>query len=190
MKTIFGLILSLTILLFSFSSCELNELEPIIDPDPGIDTTAWNGIEINGLKYPTPNAVIEIWGNNIDSLSSDYDISFTDGTFDSESRQIVDNSILVYFDANSPSLDDLSAGTYHIEKTNARKPGNIVDAYILIHYAGSVIKYSILSGAVTVTEDEGRYIIDYTLETVVDSEIIRVSGQFGGIYTIVDQTTL
>lgn len=190
MKTIYGLIITLTILIFSFSSCELNEVDPIIEPDPVNDTTTWNGIEINGIKYPTPNAVIEIWGNNIDSLSSDYDISFTDGSFDNKSRQIVDNSILVYFDANSPSLNDLSIGTYHIEKTTARKPGNIVDAYILINYSSSVTKYTILSGIVTVSEEEGNYKIDYTLEAVVDNEIIEVSGKFSGKYIIVDQTTL
>ncbi|MGC9344341.1 MAG: hypothetical protein ACP5E3_16680, partial [Bacteroidales bacterium] len=82
-----------------------------------IESEDWDGIVINGINYPTPYAVIEIWGNNTDSLSSDYDISFTDGTFDMDSRQIIDNSILVYFDANSPSLENLSPGTYEIENT-------------------------------------------------------------------------
>ncbi|MFW5821737.1 MAG: hypothetical protein ACOCWA_10635, partial [Bacteroidota bacterium] len=115
-----------------FISCEENNPTPEGEENPFLSEDKWDGFVINNHEYNTPNAIIEIWGENLDSLSSDYDISFTDGTFDYVSRNIISDNILLYLDANSPSLDEFSAGTYHIENTNERKPGNIVSAYIQI----------------------------------------------------------
>lgn len=178
------------VLIFVFTSCELSEVEPEERNVTPKEETNWNGIIINGIKYPTPNAVIEIWGNNTDSLSSDYDLSFTDGDFDINSRQIVDNSILVYFDANSPSLENFSPGTYEIQVSDIRKPGNIVDAYILKKNPTTYQQYPILSGTVTVTEENETFKIDYTLQAIVNTKITKVTGKFEGNFEIIDQTAL
>jgi hypothetical protein len=185
---IFTSLLTLTFL--AFTACE--EEEPIIEeePNPFENLDEWNGFTVNDKEYSTPNAIIEIWGENLDSLSSDYDVTFTDGSFSYLSRSVLDQSIMVYFDANSPNLNDLSPGTYYIENTNTRKPGNIVEAYIQISTAGMIIKYPILGGEVTVTEESGFYKVDYKLRAIVDKEEAEVVGQYSGDYTIVDQTSL
>lgn len=190
MKKNLLLTIGISIILTALSSCEKDDPTPDETENPFKNEEGWNGFFIKNQEYNTPNAIIEIWGENLDSLSSDYDISFTDGTFDYESRNITQDNILLYLDANSPSLDEFSAGTYRIENTDERKPGNIVDAYIQITNATNIIRYPILGGEVTVQEENGFYSIEYELESIVDSEPTTISGKYSGYYTIIDQTKL
>ena len=187
-KNLFFAILFLGIL-YIFSSCEQENPGPG-DENPFEPEKSWNGFIINEQEYPTPQEIIEIWGENLDSLSSDYDISFTDGTFDYMRRSITNYNVMVYFDANSPDLNKLSPGTYTIENTITRKPGNIIDAYIQLYMDGTTLRYPILGGEVTVEEQNGHYSIIYTLKTVVDKIETEVVGQYSGTYTIIDQTKL
>jgi hypothetical protein len=173
----------------SFTCCEKDNTDPS-GKNPFSNENNWNGFIIDGNEYNTPNAVIEIWGENLDSLSADYDISFTDGTFDYVSRQITGDEIMLYLDANSPKLDDFSPGTYFIENTTERKPGNIVEAYIQVTNSSSIIRYPILSGKVEVEEEDGHYFIEYELESVVNSQTTTVKGSYSGNYTVIDQTSL
>lgn len=184
------LIIGISIILAALGSCEKEGPTPEETENPFKNEEGWDGFLIKNQEYSTPNAIIEIWGENLDSLSSDYDISFTDGTFDYVSRNIVKENILLYLDANSPSLDEFSAGTYQIENTDERKPGNIVDAYIQVTSTTSIIRYPILGGEVTVHEENGFYFIEYELESIMDSEPITISGKYSGYYTIIDQTKL
>lgn len=180
-------VLSFTgVLLVLGSGCEKEE-KPIVKTENPFLDKGENGFIMENKKYATPNAYIEIWGVTSDSLSSDFDISFTDGEYNPLLRDITGDSILVYFDANSPSLDDLSTGTYLIERTDERKPNNIVDAYIQMHTGSSIVKYPILEGSVEVQEIGGFYLVSYILVTVINSERIEVTGQYGGFYKIIDQ---
>ncbi len=181
----------ISFLLLVFNACEEQNTEPETEEEnPFENNEDWNGFTINDEAYATPNAIIEIWGENLDSLSSDYDVTFTDGIFNYQSRSVLDHSVKVYFDANSPSLDDLSPGIYTIENTNSRKPGNIVEAYIQIQEGATIIKFPILGGEVEVTEQNGFYMVDYRLETVVDKMEAEVVGHYHGEYNIIDQTSL
>lgn len=180
-------ILSFTgVLLVLGSACEKEE-EPIVKTENPFLDKGENGFIMGNKKYATPNAYIEIWGVTSDSLSSDFDISFTDGEYNPLLRDISGDSILVYFDANSPSLEDLSAGTYNIERTDERKPNNIVDAFIQIKTGSSIVKYPVLEGAVDVQEIGGFYLVTYSLVTVINNERVEVTGQYGGFYYIIDQ---
>ncbi len=190
MKKNLLLSIGISIILTALSSCETDDPTPDETENPFKNEEGWNGFYINNQEYSTPNAIIEIWGENLDSMSSDYDISFTDGTFDYASRNIVQENILLYLDANSPSLDEFSAGTYRIENTDERKPGNIVDAYIQITNSTRIVRYPIMGGEVTVQEENGFYSIEYELESIVDSEPTTISGKYSGYYTIIDQTKL
>lgn len=191
MKTNLVITSLLIFLLPVFNACEEQTTEPEIEQEnPFENNQDWNGFIIDEEAYATPNAIIEIWGENLDSLSSDYDITFTDGNFSYKSRSVLDHSIMVYFDANSPSLNDLSPGIYTIENTNARKPGNIVEAYIQVQEGAKIIKYPILGGEVEVTEENGFYMVDYRLKTVVNKMEAEVIGHYHGNYTIIDQTSL
>ena len=70
------------------TSCE--EKKPVVEEkaNPFELEVGWNGFYLDGTSFNTPNAIIEIWGET-DSLSADYDISFTDGTFSPIIRSFV-----------------------------------------------------------------------------------------------------
>ncbi|MCK4921401.1 MAG: hypothetical protein KAS71_10170 [Bacteroidales bacterium] len=182
--------LIITILITGFltvlTSCE-NE-DPI--PEDKINTSelevGWNGFIMDETEYATPNAIIEIWGET-DSLSSDFDIYFTDGTFNPQIRAVSDYSLLIYFDANSPSLDELSTGVYYFENTPERLPNKIVEAYIEIINDTSIDRYQIIEGTVEVSENDGYFLLEYLLKTVKDQEIIDVVGQYTGLFQLIDQ---
>lgn len=173
--------------MFATISCEKDDNFPIDEKIPLELEQGFNGFIIDTSAYQTPNAFIEIWGVTTDSLSADYDISFTDGSFNYNLRSITDYNLMVYFDANSPELDKLSPGTYTIESTDERKPNNIVDAYIQIYNGDYVVKYYVYEGTVILSEQNGFYTIQYTLSVVINSKKVEVKGQYTGIYTIVDQ---
>ncbi|MCF8380629.1 MAG: hypothetical protein K9H49_13700 [Bacteroidales bacterium] len=177
-------------LLTIITSCETEDPSPDVKKNPYELEAGWNGFIMDDTEFETPNAIIEIWGENMDSLSSDYDINFTDGTFNPQIRDISGSSILVYFDVNSPSLDELSSGIYYYKYTDSpeRLPNKIVEAYILITTETSVIKYPILEATVEVKSQDGYFLIEYLLQTVKDQEIIDVAGQYTGMFELIDQT--
>ena len=131
MKNRLLLIIFLVGILLAFSSCENDDPTPEKKPNPYELEVGWNGFIIDEIEFETPNAIIEFYGENLDSLTSNFDVSFTDGTFDPLYRVISNHNILVFFDVNSPSLQSLSSGLYYFEDTPDREPNVINDAYIL-----------------------------------------------------------
>lgn len=190
MKKNLPFLVAVSFVLTSLTCCEKENAKPEEKENPFINEERWNGFIINDKEYNTPNAIIEVWGENLDSLSSDYDISFTDGTFDYDSRNIIQDNILLFLDANSPTLDNFSPGTYYIENTNERKPGNIVDAWMQITSEKNIIRYPILSGTVNVKEENGFFSIAYEFESIVENKTATITGNYSGIFTIIDQTRL
>ncbi len=176
-------------LLAVLTSCE--EKKPVIEEkiNPFELEVGWNGFYLDGTSFDTPNAIIEIWGET-DSLSADYDINFTDGTFNPIIRDVFDYSILVYFDINSPILDELSTGSYYFENTPEREPNKIVEAFIQISNDSTLttVKYPVIEGLVEVSEANGYFLVEYLLKTVKDGEIVEVIGQYTGAFQLIDQT--
>ena len=136
-----------SLLLVLQTGCEKTPADPSLpENNPFIGKVDWNGFVFDTTRYQTPRAYVENWGENLDSLSADYDIKFTDGTFDDQLHDVSDYSILVYFDANSPSIHELSEGIYTVENTLDRKPGNIVEAWIELSIEGKLFKYQVTKG--------------------------------------------
>lgn len=151
----------------------------------------WNGFVFDGTSYDTPNAIIEFFGENIDTLTSNYDVSFTDGTYDPFYRVVSDYSIFVYFDINSPSVEELSTGIYYFKKTPDRIPNIIGSAYIKVPNKSSDIPYTtylIEGGTVEVSEADGFFLIEYFLKTVKDGGYVDIIGQYTGVFQLIDQT--
>ncbi len=183
--------LFLGFLLFSglfFTSCEedsvLQEEEKI---NPFLKDGNWNGFAIQNRVYETPNAIVEIWGENLDSLSSDFDIHLTDGNFNTQLRTVHDYSVKLYFDLNSPSLTKLSNGIYRYENTSARKPNNIVEAYIEIQSDTRLFKYPVLEGEIQVESEGPFFKASYTILTMVNQYEELIEGQFTGSVVLIDQ---
>ncbi len=172
------------------TSCE--DKAPVVEEkeNPFKPEVGWNGFGLDGVPYATPNAIIEIFGENIDTLSSDYDVSFTDGTFSPLIRDVFDYSILVYFDVNSPALNELSTGTYYFENTPEREPNKIVEAYVIISNdsTSTITKYPIIEGIVQVSESNGFFLVEYSMKTVKEGKIVDLTGQYTGIFQLIDQT--
>jgi len=171
-------------------SCEKEQTLPEEEINPFDEEELLNGFSMGGTYHKTPNAIIEMWGENIDSMSSDYDISFTDGTFDQTLREVKDYNILLYLDANSPSLDDFSPGTYSFENTTTREPWNIIEAYVLIKNPESTMKYPVFDGEATISRDGGYFLIEYNLKVFADKKETVVTGRYSGKFTLIDQTSL
>lgn len=171
-----------------FSSCEKEvEVPGTKMTNPFLEEDLWNGFVIQDEKYETPNAIIEIWGENLDSLSSDFDIHLTDGIFNIQQRSVQEYSVKLYFDLNSPSLSRLSDGVYIYENTSARKPNNIVEAYIEIHSDGRIIKYPVLEGEVHIESSGLFFKANYTILTMVNRSEEFIEGQFTGSVVLIDQ---
>ncbi len=172
------LILFSGILLYtSLSGCKKQDADAGPEPNPFSIDMAWNGFVFDTTRYHTPRAYLENWGENLDSLSADYDIKFTDGTYDAMLHDVSDYSILVYFDANSPSLNELSDGLYTVENTPVRKPGNIVEAWVEISNEGKIYKFKVTEGTVSVRRESGNVLIAY--DAVLDNTH-HVKGQYTG----------
>lgn len=185
------------IILVTHMACEK---DPGPEPDkenPFILEENFNGFAIDTNIFATPNAFIEIWGVTSDGIdsSANFDVTFSDGIYSSFYRQIINDSIKVYFDINSPSIEDLSPGIYYVDGEIARKPNNIVQAYIQFTtynpFTGAEVKvttYPVLEGStVEVLESDGFYKVIYNLVTVIDMQRVEVNGQYSGLYTIIDQ---
>ena len=157
---------------------QTNPQKPLVNPFTGL--IEWNGFVFDTTRYQTPQAYLEDWGENLDSLSTDFDIKFTDGTFDSQLHDVSNYSILVYFDANSPSVDALSEGTYTVDRTHERKPGNIVEAWIEIFSADQLERFKITSGTVNVQQKDGYTLITYD---AILNNTHRINGQYSGKIT-------
>lgn len=170
------------------TSCENEDPVPEEKENPYELEVGWNGFIMDETEFATPNAIIEIWGET-DSMSADFDIYLTDGIFNPLIRSISDYSILVYFDANSPSLDELSTGVYNYDYTDSpeREPNKIVEAYIMIISDTSADKYQIIEGTIEVSEKDGFFLVEYILQANKDQEIIEVVGQYTGIFQLIDQ---
>ena len=175
-------------LLTVLTSCENEDSIPEKEEEenPFELEVGWNGFIMDETEFATPNAIIEIWGET-DSLSADFDVYFTDGNFNPVYRTVTDYSILIYFDANSPSLDELSTGVYYFENSPDREPNKIVEAYIIVSNDTSIDKYPIIAGTVEVSEKDGFFLVEYLLKTNKDGQIIDVVGQYTGIFQLVDQ---
>ena len=171
----------------SFTGWEKDPVEPDPVSNPFEGKVDWNGFAIGSKKYQTPFAILEIWGET-DSMSADFDISLTDGAFNSDYRVVSDYEIMVYFDINSPSLDEISEGTYYIENTNERKPGIIVESYIMLSDKSGLQKYPVIEGSVDFQEQSGFIFLDYSLKIVKDREITYVFGKYTGLVIPYDQT--
>lgn len=181
--------LIITVLIGGFlavlTSCVDEDPVPEEKENPFELEVGWNGFIFDGETYSTPNAIIEYFGENLDSLTANYDISFTDGIYNPTYRTVTDYTIRVYFDANSPSLDELSTGIYYFENTPDREANIIGQAYIIIN---SIDKYNINEGTVEVSLKDGFFLIEYLLKTVKDHEITDIAGQYTGLLQLIDQT--
>jgi len=170
----------IVISLFVFLSCEENSTSPITDENnPFKDKVGYNGLELKGKKYETPNAFVEIWSSS-DTLSADYDGYLTDGTYDNHLNppKIKDYSVIVYFDLNSPSLSTLATGTYLFENTNEKKPGIFnASSYIRIISNNKTDLYNVTSGTVTIDEQKGYILLEYELMV---NKTLSVKGQYTG----------
>ena len=187
MKNRLLLTLFLVGILLAANSCESDDPSPEKKSNPFEIEVGWNGFVMDGGEYETPNAIIEEWGKT-DSMSADYDISFTDGSFNSSVREVTGHTILVYFDVNSPSLSELSTGEYYFDNSDpARLPNKIGEAYIMISSETSVIKYPIIEGTVEVSAQDGYFLIEYLLKSVKDQKIVDVAGQYTGVFQFIDQ---
>ena len=185
------------LLIFSLMSCEKDDIPVPEEENPFVLVEDFNGFTLDTSIYETPNAFIEIWGVTSDGLdsSANFDVTFSDGVYSSFYRQVIHDSIKVYFDINSPSIEDLSPGTYVVDGELARKPNNIVQAYIQFTTYNpntgvetKVTTYPVLEGStVEVYESNGYYSVKYNLVTVIDRKRIEVNGQYSGKYTIIDQ---
>lgn len=161
-------------------SCEKEDDNLGIDNNPFKDRIEYNGLEIDNVRYETPNAFLEIWGSN-DSLSSNFDGYLTDGNYEKliNPPKVKDYSILVYFDLNSPSLTKLAPGTYLFVNSNERIPGIFNAAsHIRIILNNKTEQYNITSGTITVEENKGYILLEYEL---VLNKAFEVSGQFTGL---------
>ncbi len=150
------------------------------DNNPFKDLVAFNGLEINEKKHETPNAFVEIWGEN-DSLSADYDGYLTDGEYDKllNSPKIKDYSVMVYFDFNSPSLTQLSPGKYIFENSTERKP-NVFNStsHIRLISDNKTELLKITSGTVQIDISKGYILVEY--ELLINNEL-PVKGQYTGL---------
>ncbi len=171
------LILLLIVLVFTGCKKADKPDPPEVSTNPFTGVIEWNGFVFDTTRYHTPHAYIENWGENLDSLSTDYDIKITDGTFDEHLHDVKDYSILVYFDANSPSVHGLSEGTYTVEDTYERKPGNIVDAWVELYSNDKLYKFKVTRGSVMVKGKDGYTLITYDAEL---DNAHRLKGQYTG----------
>lgn len=187
MKNIFITSILIGGFLITLSSCE--KKSPDSDPikNPFTEVVDWNGFILSDQKYVTPKAIVEIWGVT-DSLSADFDVSLTDGSFDSQYRVISDYNIMVYFDVNSPLKEKIEEGIYYIENTSERKPNIINNAYIIVVENGVTTKYPIIEGQVKVEEENAFFLVDYQLKTVKDKEIVDITGKYTGTVIPYDQS--
>jgi len=173
------------VLVLVLSACEKTPVEPVKPVvNPFTAKVDWNGFVFDTTRYHTPSAFLENWGENLDSLSSDFDIKFTDGIFDDQLHNVRNYSILVYFDANSPSVNEFSEGTYTVENTVERKPGNIVEAWVELSESGKLYKYQITSGTVVVEKKDGFMLISYN---AMLNNSHNITGQFTGSITPIVQ---
>jgi len=188
MKNRLLLTLFLAGILLAANSCESDDPSPEKKSNPFEMEVGWNGFVVDETEFETPNAIIEFYGENLDSLTSNFDVSFTDGTFDPEYRVIDNHSILVFFDVNSPSLESLSSGIYYFEDTPDREPNIINKAYIQISTETTIIKYPVITGTVEVKSIDGYILIEYLLIVAKDGKTdVEVVGQYTGAFQIIDQ---
>lgn len=168
------------------------EKEPSPEPDPVNPFTGevdWNGFVLDTTRYETPKAFMENWGVNLDSLSSNFDLRFTDGNavYDSYLRQITKDTIQVYFDTNSPSAEELAEGKYVIEPRQLRKPYNIVEAFLSFELNGKSYKYPFTGGNLEITKKSGYSLIKYELITWIGQTQLIIKGHYAGTFTNIDQ---
>ena len=171
----------IVISLFVFLSCEENSPSSITDKgNPFKDRISYNGLELKGEIYETPNAFIEIWTSS-DTLSADYDGYITDGQYDNRLNppKIKEYSVIVYFDLNSSSLTNLATGTYLFENSNERKPGVFnANSYIRVISNNKTELYNVTAGTVTIEESKGYILFRYDL--TINKEL-NVKGQYTGL---------
>ncbi len=164
--------------LSSLPGCKKQPVDPSDPaPNPYTGLIGWNGFVFDTTRYQTPNAYVENWGENLDSLSADFDIKFTDGIFDSKLHDVRDYTIMVYFDVNSPSSNHLSDGTYVVELTRERKPRNIVEAWIELSAGDKIFKFMVTEGTVNIEQKDGYMLITYD---AVLNNANRITGQYTG----------
>ncbi len=186
MKKFLNTFVFLAMLVLAGTACEKSE-----DPDPEKENpfkleAGENGFSMGESDYPTPFAFIELWGET-DDQSANFDVTFTDGAYDSYLRKVTDYDIKVYFDVNSPNLDILDTGQYYIDGDFTREPYRIVEAYIEEISDNKTNKYPVLSGTVNVSEKDGFYKVEYDLEIGHSTGRLNVTGIFAGFYNIIDQ---
>ncbi len=176
-------------LLFSLlTACKKESPDRIVDdariPQLG---TSWDGCSFRDTLFTTPKAFIEIWGINLDSLSANFDLSFTDGSYNSLLRRVDDYSVKLYFDVNSPSFNMLSSGKYLIQDIDSRYPYNVVEAYLLFIQSGKTFKYPVTTGFIELGMNKDEFLVRYDLSAFVNGIETPISGQYSGSVSVIDQ---